>query len=95
MTPQQVNAELATAPGKAATVIAAAPTIGAGGAAALAAPGAIISGAGRLIQMSEAALHEYAEAHPLLVKLAAHLGIEGKKAFGLYELLKSVAGNKK
>jgi len=95
VTPSQVNAELATAPKKAATVLAAAPVIGAAGAASLAAPGEAISGGGRLIQISEAALHEYAEAHPLLVKLAAHLGIESTKAFGLYKLMKSVAGNEK
>jgi len=45
VTPQQINAELATAPKKAATVLAAAPVIGAAGAAALSAPGEI-SGCG-------------------------------------------------
>ena len=94
VTPQQINAEMRTAPANAATVLAAAPAIGVAGTAALAAPGEIASVGGRLIQMSEAALHEYAEAHPLLVKLASHLGIEATKAFGLYELLKSATGKK-
>jgi len=94
VTPQQINAELATAPKKAAEVLAAAPIIGAGGAAALAAPGEAISGGGKLIQMAESALHEYAEAHPLLVKLAAHLGLQSGSTYALYKMLKSVAGNK-
>jgi hypothetical protein len=94
VTQYQINKELATAPKKAAQVLAAAAGIGVGGAAALAAPGEIAGAGGRLIQMSEAALHEYAEAHPLLVKLAAHLGIESAKAFGIYELLKSFSSKK-
>ena len=39
VTPQQINAEMRTAPGKAATVLAAAPAIGAAGAATLAGAG--------------------------------------------------------
>ncbi len=94
VTPQQINAELATAPKKAATVLAAAPAIGAAGTAALASPGEAISGGGRLIQIAESALHEYAEAHPLLVKLAAHLGLQSGSTYAIYRMLKNVAGNK-
>jgi|SRR5208282_1268486 len=39
VTPEQINKEISTMPGKAATVLAAAPLIGAAGAAALATPG--------------------------------------------------------
>src|SRR6266705_1208960 len=42
VTQDQINKELATAPKKAATVLAAAPAIGAGGAAALAVPGEVV-----------------------------------------------------
>jgi hypothetical protein len=42
VTPQQVNAELKSAPAKTATVLAAAPAIGAAGTAALAAPGELV-----------------------------------------------------
>jgi hypothetical protein len=44
VTQDQINKELATAPKKAAEVLAAAPMIGAGGAAALAAPGELYNG---------------------------------------------------
>jgi len=56
-------------------VLAAAPVIGAAGAAALSAPGEI-SGAGeRLLQMTESQLQRFAEAYPHLSKIATHLGI--------------------
>ena len=86
VTPQQISAETATIPGKAATVLAAAPAIGAGGAAALAAPGEIAGGAERLLQISEKALEHLGENYPQLTKLAAKLGY-GAGAVGAYRLL--------
>jgi hypothetical protein len=93
VTPQQINAEVRTMPGKAATVLAAAPVIGAAGAASLAAPGEI-SGAGeRLLQMTESQLQRFAEAYPHLSKIATHLGISATPV-GIYELLTRFGGKK-
>jgi len=93
VTPQQINAELVTAPKKAATVLAAAPVIGAAGAASLAAPGEL-SGAGeRLLQMTESQLQRFAEAYPHLSKIATHLGISATPV-GIYELLTHFGGKK-
>jgi hypothetical protein len=85
-TPDQINREIATMPGKAATVLAAAPAIGAGGAAGLAAPGAIAQGAENFLQISETALDHLAENYPQLTKLAGKLGY-GVGAAGAYKLL--------
>src|ERR1700693_4500548 len=62
VTPQQINVELATAPKKAATVLAAAPAIGAGGTAALAIPGEAVASGERLLQMTGSQLQRFAEA---------------------------------
>ena len=86
VTPQQISAETATIPGKAATVLAAAPAMGAAGTAALAAPGEIASGAEKLLQISEKALEHLGENYPQLTKLAAKLGY-GAGAVGAYRLL--------
>jgi hypothetical protein len=93
VTPSQVNAELATAPKKAATVLAAAPAIGFGGAAALAAPGEAVNAGERLLQMTESQLQRFAEAYPHLSKIATHLGISATPV-GIYELLTRLGGKK-
>jgi hypothetical protein len=67
-TPAEVNKEVATMPKKVATVVAAAPAIGAAGTAALAAPGGL-PGA---IEMLENA----AKAHPFIAHIITR-GIEG------------------
>jgi hypothetical protein len=85
-TPDQINKEVATMPGKAATVLAAAPAMGFGGAAALAAPGQAVNGAERFLQISETALDHLAENYPQLTKLAGKLGY-GVGAAGAYKLL--------
>lgn len=86
VTQDQINKELATAPGKVATVVGAAPAIGAGGAAALAAPGEIPAAAEKLLQISSNALEHLAENYPQLTKLAGKLGY-GAGAIGAYKLL--------
>lgn len=86
VTQDQINKEMATAPGKAATVLAAAPVIGAGGAAALAAPGELPAAAEKLLQISSNALEHLAENYPQLTKLAGKLGY-GAGAIGAYKLL--------
>jgi glycerate kinase len=86
VTPSQINAELATAPKKAAEVLAAAPVIGAAGTAALAAPGEFAGAAEKVLQISESALEHLAENYPQLTKLAAKLGY-GAGAAGAYKLL--------
>jgi hypothetical protein len=85
-TPAQINAEVATMPGKVATTLAAAPAIGAIGAAGLAAPGEILSGAEKVMQLSEQALEHFGENYPQLTKLAAKLGY-GAGAAGAYKIL--------
>jgi hypothetical protein len=83
---QAVDAETATIPAKTAETVAAAPLIGAGGTAALAAPGEIASGAEKFLQISEKALEHLGENYPQLTKLAAKLGY-GAGAAGAYKLL--------
>jgi hypothetical protein len=86
MTPEQrqsaINKETATIPGKAATVIGAAPVIGAGGAAALAAPGEVVQAVRAipgitetLLQHAESKAAEWAAQYPHLISLAGKLGI--------------------
>ena len=67
-TPEQINREVATMPKKVATVLTAAPAIGAAGTAALAAPGGL-PGA---LEMLETA----AKAHPFVAHVIAR-GLEG------------------
>jgi hypothetical protein len=67
-TPEMINKEVGTMPGKVATVLAAAPAIGAAGAAGLAAPGGL-PGA---LEMLETA----AKAHPFVAHIITR-GIEG------------------
>jgi len=93
VTPGQVNAEVRTMPGKAATVLAAAPVIGAAGAASLAGAGevgaaipSLPASAEKLLQISEHALEHLAENYPQLTKLAGRLGY-GAGAAGAYKLL--------
>jgi hypothetical protein len=85
VTQDQINREMATAPRKVATTLAAAPAIGAGGAAALAAPGEIAGAGERLLQLSESQLGKFAEAYPHIVKLASALGTP-LTIGGMYEL---------
>jgi len=75
-TPAQVNSELGTAPKKVAEVLAAAPAIGAGGAAALAGLG---EGTAVLKHIAETygpvaakAIGDAAQAHPIVAKLLTH-----------------------
>jgi hypothetical protein len=71
VTPRQINQEMATAPRKAAQVLAAAPLMGAVGAGSLAAPGELISYA----PAAAKAIQEMAKAHPFaagLVKKALY-----------------------
>lgn len=70
-TPEQINKEIATAPGKAATVLAAAPVVGAAGAAALAAPGEASEVGSSLVDKAKA-IYEWAKLNPF--KAA---GVEG------------------
>lgn len=93
VTQDQLNKEEATMPGKAATVLAAAPAIGAGGAAALAAPGEVAGAGERLLQMTESQLQRFAEAYPHLSKIATHLGLSATPV-GIYELLTRWGGKK-
>jgi hypothetical protein len=88
-----IDKEVKTMPGKAATTLAAAPVIGAAGAAGLAVPGELVNAVGqipaaaeRVLQMSEQALEHLAENYPQLTKLAAKLGY-GAGAAGAYKLL--------
>ncbi len=85
VTQDQINKEMASAPGKVATTLAAAPVIGAGGAASLAAPGEIAGAGERLLQLSESQLGKFAEAYPHIVKLASALGTP-LTIGGIYEL---------
>ena len=82
VTPGQVNAEVRTMPGKAATVLAAAPVIGAAGAAGLAAPGEVISGIRAFPGVAEAVLDHaetfakaIADKYPTLVSAAGKMGV--------------------
>lgn len=97
ITPQQISAEMKTAPQKAAEVLAAAPAIGAGGAAALAAPGALYELAvkhlaGNVLpgMEEEAAKARLAELAPKVLKATRDLGLTGA---GLATLLKIVFGD--
>ena len=93
VTPAQLNPEEKTIPAKAATVIAAAPAIGAGGAAAVALPGEAVNAGERVLQMTESQLQRFAEAYPHLSKLATHLGLSATPV-GIYELLTHFDGKK-
>ena len=86
VTQDQINAEVKTIPGKAATVLAAAPAVGVGGAAALTGVAEAPSAAEGMMQLSETALEHLAENYPQLSKLAAKLGY-GVGAAGAYKLL--------
>jgi hypothetical protein len=86
VTPEQIDAEMKTAPRKAAQVVAAAPVIGAAGTAGLAAPVEIPAAVERVLQISEQALEHLAENYPQLTKLAGKLGY-GAGAAGAYKLL--------
>jgi hypothetical protein len=97
-TPDQINREIATMPGKAATVLAAAPAIGAGGATALAAPGeladlAIKHLAGNVLpgMETEAAKQTLLKAIPTVKQLVGW----GLSYEGLKHLFSAVAGSKK
>jgi hypothetical protein len=94
-TPDQINREIATMPGKAATVLAAAPAIGAGGATALAAPGeladlAIKHLAGNVLpgMETEAAKQTLLKAIPTVKQLVGW----GLSYEGLKHLFSAVAG---
>lgn len=102
-TPEQVNKELATAPAKAATVLGAAPIIGAGGAAALAAPGEIADAIPNVVDKAKAVV-EWAKTNPLkaasIEAIAHEMGVDpfqlmhqvtkyGKNLFGVEEKAKS------
>ena len=102
VTPQQINAELATAPKKAATVIGAAPIIGAGGAAALAIPGEIADVAMKHLAGNvlpgmeyEAAKQTLFQAIPRAVQFAETMGKLGIGAGGLTYLFKTLMGEGK
>jgi hypothetical protein len=75
VTPQQINAEMATAPRKVAQTLGAAPLIGATGAAGLAAAGA----AGPATPQAIAAIKAMAQAHPFAAKLVSR-ALEGAAA---------------
>jgi hypothetical protein len=86
LTPRQqqaaMGAETATIPAKAAQTVAAAPVIGAGGTALLAAPGEVAAGVraipgvtNALLQNAEEKAAEWAGQYPHLIKLAGALGI--------------------
>jgi hypothetical protein len=94
----QINREIATMPGKAATVLAAAPSIGFGGAGALAAPGeladlAIKHLAGNVLpgMETEAAKQTLLKAIPTVKQLVGW----GLSYEGLKHLFSAVSGNKK
>ena len=93
VTQDQINREMATAPKKVATVVGAAPVIGAGGTALLAAPGEVAGAGERLLQMTESQLQRFAEAYPHLSKIATHLGLSATPV-GIYELLTRWGGKK-
>jgi hypothetical protein len=97
-TPDQINKEVATMPGKAATVLAAAPAMGFGGAAALAAPGelaelAIKHLAGNVLpgMETEAAKQTLLKAIPTVKQLIGY----GLSYEGLKHLFNAVSGGKK
>lgn len=79
VTPGQLNAEEATIPGKAATVLAAAPVIGFGGTAALAGPGELPGLGSRAIQGAKA-IESWVKANPAkaasLEFIARELGVD-------------------
>jgi hypothetical protein len=97
-TPDQINKEIATMPSKAATVLGAAPVIGAGGAAALAAPGeladlAIKHLAGNVLpgMETEAAKQSLLKMIPSVKQLVGY----GLSYEGLKHLFSAVSGGKK
>lgn len=86
LTPEQrkaaINAETETIPSKAAQALVAAPAIGAGGTAALAAPGEVIQGvraipgiADALLKHAETKASEWAAQYPNLLGIAKALGV--------------------
>jgi hypothetical protein len=94
VTPTQINAELATAPTKAAEALVAAPVIGAAGTAALAAPSEAVGAGEKVLQLTESQLEKFAEAYPHLAKLAGHFGF-GAGVTGAYELFRKLTGGGK
>ena len=82
VTQADIDKEMQSAPAKVAEVVAAAPVIGAGGAAALAAPGEVVQGVkaipgitDALLQHAEQKAGEWAAQYPHLIALAGKLGI--------------------
>lgn len=101
-TPQQISAETRTIPGKAATVIGAAPLIGAGGTAALAIPGEVADLAmkhlaGNVLPGMEyqAAKQALIQALPRVAQFAETMGKLGIGAGGLTYLFKTLMGEGK
>lgn len=98
-TPEQINKEVATAPKKAAEVLAAAPAMGVGGAAALAIPGEIADVAMKHLAGNvlpgmeyEAAKTTLLQAIPKAVQFAETMGKLGVGAGGLTYLFKTLMG---
>ena len=98
VTQDQIDKEMATAPKKVATVVAAAPAIGFGGEAALAAPGALYDLAVKHLAGSvlpgmeeEAAKAKLLELAPKVIKVARDLSVGSA---GLHYLWKAVLGSK-
>ena len=101
VTPSQVNAELKTAPEKAAEVVGAAPTIGAGGTAMLAIPGeltelAIKHLAGNVLpgMEEEAAKAKLAQIAPKALQIVKEWALPTSAVGGLLKLLSMGKGNK-
>jgi hypothetical protein len=101
-TPQQISAETRTIPGKAATVLAAAPLIGAGGTAALAIPGEVADLAMKHIAGNvlpgmeyQAAKQALIQALPRVAQFAETMGKLGIGAGGLTYLFKTLMGENK
>jgi hypothetical protein len=99
VTQDQINKEMATAPKKAATVLAAAPAIGFGGAASLAIPGEIADVAMKHLAGNvlpgleyEAAKQTLLNVIPKAIQFADTMGKLGIGAGGLGYLLKTVMG---
>jgi hypothetical protein len=99
---EALNRETATMPGKAATVLASAPTIGAAGAASLAIPGEVAEFAlkhlaGNVLSGMEAqaARQTLIQALPRVAQFAKTMGELGIGAGGLTYLFKSLMGDGK
>jgi hypothetical protein len=101
-TPDQINREIATMPGKVATTLAAAPAIGAAGTAALAIPGEVADFAlhhlaGNVLpgMEAQAAKQTLIQALPKVAQFAKTMGELGIGAGGLTYLFKSLMGDGK